>query len=88
VSLALPHLIASQGGAECCQPSSIGPAVSAILIGRTECIFQKLSGCDPGHHDHGPQGDVLQKHGHALIVAIPGHHLGLGAKILKIVFGR
>jgi hypothetical protein len=88
VSFALPHLIASQDGAECCQPPSFGPAVSAILIGCAERVFQELSGRDARHYDHAAQGDVLQKHRHAFIAAISGHHLGLGAKILKIVFGR
>ena len=58
------------------------------LIGWTEQILQDLACRDSGHDDHGTKGDILKNHRHAVVAAIPGHHLGLGAKVAEIIGWR
>jgi len=64
------------------------PAIPVVLATVAEGVPQDLAGCQAGHHDHRPQGDVLKDHRQAVVAAIPGHHLGLGAKVAQIVGRR
>ena len=57
------------------------PVAAAAAIRRSQRIPQGLTGRDACHHDHAAKGDVLEKHRHALVLAIFRHHLGLGAKV-------
>ena len=49
-----------------------------------ENVFQYLAGGQAGHNDHRAKGDVLEGHRQAVIAAIAGHHLGLGAKVAQV----
>jgi hypothetical protein len=60
------------------------PVAAAATIRRSERISQGLAGGDSCHHDHAAKGDVLEKHRHALVLAIRRHHLGLGAKVGEV----
>ena len=53
-----------------------------------ENIPKNLAGGVTGHHDHRPESDVLEGHRQSLVLAIPGHHLSLGAKVAKKVCRR
>jgi hypothetical protein len=47
-------------------------------------VPKNLTGSQAGHDDHGAKGDVLKGQRQAVIVAIAGHHLGLGAKVAQV----
>lgn len=55
--------------------SSWRPA--AFVVARAEAFLENLRGRNAGHDDHRTEGHVLENHCQSLIVAIPGHTLGL-----------
>lgn len=49
-----------------------------------EDIAEYLAGGEASHDDHGAKCDVLKSDRQAVIAAIAGHHLGLGAKVAQV----
>lgn len=64
---------------------SFGPAV---MVGMSEQVFHEMRGRSRGHDDHRTDGDELHGHCQLFVTAVPGHLLGFGAKIAKIVNWR
>lgn len=64
------------------------PAPLPVMVRRAEGFLEKPLGGQAGHHDHRPQCDVLEDHRQPFVLAMPGHHLGLGAKVAKEVCRR
>jgi hypothetical protein len=60
------------------------PAAAVVVAAITEGVPENLAGGEAGHDDHRPERDVLKDDSQAVIAAIAGHHLGLGAKIAQV----
>ncbi len=59
-----------------------------MVIGGAECVSENLAGNSACHDDHGAECDILHDHRDTLVLAIPRHHLGLGAKVTEVVSWR
>jgi hypothetical protein len=62
--------------------------VPVVVATVAEDIAKYLTGSIAGHHDHGPEGDILEGHRHSLVFAVPGHHLSLVAEVAKVIGRR
>jgi hypothetical protein len=54
-----------------------------IPVSVAEGVPEKLHAGKAGHDDRGPERDVLKDQSQAVVTAVPGHHLGLGAKVAQ-----
>jgi len=72
-----------------CWPSRSAWSAMPVVTARVaEGVPEYLAGGQPGHDDHRAERDVLKGDGQAVIAAIAGHHLGLGAKVAQVVGWR
>jgi hypothetical protein len=54
-----------------------------IPISVAEGVPEKLPAGEAGHDNHGPERDVLKDQSQGVVTAVPGHHLGLEAKVAQ-----
>jgi hypothetical protein len=62
--------------------------VAVVTATGDESIPEYLAGSVAGHHDHGPEGDVLEDHRESLVFAVAGHHLSLVTEVARVIGWR